>query len=46
VRLSDKMFIILFFRLLDFIMGNEPEDSLVNPGDVNPFKEKKTCVVL
>ena len=31
---------------MDHIMSNEPEDCLVNPGDVNPFKEKKTCLVL
>ena len=32
--------------LVQYIAANEPEDPLVHPSDVNPFKDKRQCVIL
>jgi len=33
-------------NLIRYVAENEQEDPLVNPSDVNPFKEKRVCAIL
>ena len=39
-------FFILFSSLLDYVTTNQQEDALINPSDFNPFKERKSCLIL
>jgi len=34
------------YSLIRYVAENEQEDPLVNPSDVNPFKEKRVCAIL
>ena len=40
------VFLLFTYSLTKFVQDNETDDPLLNPTEVNPFKEKAKCIIL